>query len=104
MSKPATIEAGSGVVVHLDRGGRRLPVGPFFALLLAGVSVLLVIACSNLTASLLARATDKGTQTSGDRTVVTSAEQQLGSGPRDERQRGSLAWVRDRGRRARRTW
>ena len=36
--------------------GNALPVGPFFALLLAGVSVLLVIACANLTASLLARA------------------------------------------------
>jgi predicted permease len=36
--------------------GNALPVGPFFALLLAGVSVVLVIACANLTASLLARA------------------------------------------------
>ena len=36
--------------------GNALPVGPFFALLLAGVSVVLLIACANLTASLLARA------------------------------------------------
>jgi predicted permease len=36
--------------------GNALPVGPFFALLLAGVSVVLVIACANLTATLLARA------------------------------------------------